>query len=135
MPPLLHHPPLIKHINNIRMLNRTQAVRNRNRRAALRRQVERGLHDALRGRVERAGDGYALALAAGEERAFCADEGGEARGEGGYEVVDVCCEILVCDEIKIFVWGLVLPSLQACTMASSDTSSLSARTFSRIVPV
>jgi hypothetical protein len=57
MPPLLHHPPLIKHVNNIRVLNRTQTVRNRNSRATLRREVERGLYNTLGCRVER-GSGF-----------------------------------------------------------------------------
>jgi hypothetical protein len=111
MSPLLHNSPLVKHVNHICVLDRTESVCNRNGCAALRGQVERGLHHALGGGVEggggfveeqdlgvaqqRAGDCYALALAAGEEGAFCADEGGEAVGKGGYEVINVCCAVLV----------------------------------------
>ena len=38
---------------------------------------------------EGAGDGHALALPAGEERAFCADERGEAFWEGHLRVVSI----------------------------------------------
>lgn len=98
MPALLHHLALIKHIYNISVLNRAQTVRNSDCSATLRSHVQRGLYDALgcgiecRGSFveeedfgvaeEGAGDGDALALAAGEEGAFCADEGVEGVGEG-----------------------------------------------------
>ena len=94
MRPTLHHNPLINHIDHIRLLDRTQPMRHRDRGSALRRRIQRRLHDLLALGVQRggrfveeedlwiaqegAGDGDALFLAAGEEGGFAADGGGEA---------------------------------------------------------
>lgn len=51
----LHDAPRIKHIDDIRLLDRAESVGDRNRRAPLRGRVERRLHNLLALRVERAG--------------------------------------------------------------------------------
>jgi len=80
MRPMLHHPALIKYIDHIRLLDRAQAMRHRDRRASLRRRVQGCLHHFFRLAIEGgcgfvkeeyfrvaqkgAGDGDALLLAA-----------------------------------------------------------------------
>ncbi len=97
---MLDDPAIVKHVNHVRFLNRTQAVRDRDGRSPLRRRVEGRLHDLFGFAVERgrrfveeenfrvaeesAGDGDALLLTAGEHAAFAADDGGEA------VTVDLC---------------------------------------------
>ena len=84
---------LIEHDNHVCVQNRRKPVRDANRRAAFHQFVERGLHGAFGFGVERAGgfvenenrrilqngagDGEALALAAGKRNAFFADDGVE----------------------------------------------------------
>ena len=86
---------VVEHHNQIGVQDGRKPVRNANRGAALHQFVERRLHGALGFGVERAGgfvedenwsvfqngagDGEALALAAGKGNAFLADDGVEAR--------------------------------------------------------
>ena len=89
----LNDAALVQHDNHVRVENGGEPVRDANGRAALHQFVERGLHGAFGFGVERAGgfiqnqnrrvlqngagDGEALALAAGKGNAFFADDGVE----------------------------------------------------------
>lgn len=91
---VLGHAALVDDVDDVRLLDRGKAVRHRDGGAALGRRVERRLHDLLRLGVERAGglveekdtrvaderagNGDALLLAAGEEGALAAADGVEA---------------------------------------------------------
>lgn len=91
---LLRDTSLLKDINNIRFLNRTETMSDSNRRAAFGSFVERRLHHLLGLGVQGTGrfveeedlrvleqgtrDGYALFLTAGEESAFGSANGLEA---------------------------------------------------------
>lgn len=101
MGPLLHHPALIDDVDHVRLLDGAQPVGDGDGGAALRGRVQGRLDHLFRLRVQRrrrfveeedfgvaqegSGDGDALLLAAGEEAAFGADDGGEAVAGG-----DVC---------------------------------------------
>lgn len=94
MRPTLRDPALIKHVDHIRLLDRAQPMRHRDRRSALRCGIKGGLDNLFGFRVEGrgglveekdfgvaeegAGDGDTLFLAAREHAAFGADDGGEA---------------------------------------------------------
>ena len=118
----LRDPALIKHIDNIRPLNRAQPMRDRNRRPPLGRRVQRRLHHLLALGVQRAGrfveeqharvpeksprDRDALLLPAGQHGAFGAAERGETLREGDDEVVDVGA-LAGLDELGFADGGLV----------------------------
>jgi hypothetical protein len=100
-----HDAALVQHDNHVGVQNGREPVRDANGRAALHQFVERGLHGAFGFGVERAGgfvqdqnrrvlqngagDGEALALAAGKRDAFFADDGVEALGFLHDEIVGV----------------------------------------------
>ena len=89
-----HHFPTINHVNDIRLLDGAEPMRDRDGGATSGGGVQSGLHDLFGFRVqgrggfveeedfgvaqEGAGDGDALLLAAREHAAFAADDGGEA---------------------------------------------------------
>ena len=52
MCPLLHDPPIRKHKNHIRILDRRQPMRNTNRRPRRPRLIQRRLHNPLRLRIQ-----------------------------------------------------------------------------------
>ena len=103
--PRLHDPAFPKHKNYIRILDRRQPMRYRDRGPSLRRPLQRRLHYSLRLRIQRrggfvqeqeprfpdqgAGDGDALFLAAGELEAAGAAARAEAFGERLDEVPGV----------------------------------------------
>lgn len=102
---LLHNASFVKDVDDVCVLDGAETVGDCDGGAALGGEVKSGLDDAFGGRVEGgggfveeqdfgvaeecAGDGEALALAAGEEGSFGADEGGEARGKG-HDAEDLC---------------------------------------------